>query len=115
MSCCLFRNTRHEQAELLFSCLPALTLSRQPSTTHDEDAIRKRHDLLELDRDEKDPFALVAHGDQLAMDELDGADVDAAGRLPDEQKLGIALDLAREHDLLRVAAGEARRLELRLW
>ena len=44
--------------------------------------------------------------DELAVDELDRADIDAARRLADEQQLGVALDLAGEHDLLLVAAGE---------
>ena len=48
---------------------------------------------------------------QLAMDELDGADVDAARRLADQQHLGLARHLARQHQLLLVAAGEARRAQ----
>ncbi len=51
--------------------------------------------------------------DQAAVDELDGADVDAARRLADEQHLGVALDLARQHDLLLIAAGELRGLQPR--
>ena len=43
------------------------------------------------------------------MDELDGADIDAARRLADQQHLGLARDLARQHQLLLVAAGEVRR------
>ena len=53
----------------------------------------------------------VALGDDALVDEFDRADVDAAGRLPDQQDLGIALDLARQHDLLLVAAGEIGGLE----
>ena len=44
-----------------------------------------------------------------AVDELDRADVDAARRLADQQHPRRLADLAREHELLLVAAGEARR------
>src|ERR1700677_1768837 len=47
------------------------------------------------------------------MDELDRADVDAARRLPHEYDGGISLDLAREYDLLLVAAREIGGLEQR--
>ena len=54
----------------------------------------------------------VAQGDDLLVDELDGADVDAAGGLADEQHVRVALHLAGEHDLLLVAAGEVGGLEV---
>ena len=38
------------------------------------------------------------------MDEFDRTDVDATGRLADQQQVGVAFDLARENDLLLVAA-----------
>ena len=56
----------------------------------------------------------VAHLDQALVDELDRADVDAAGRLADQQQVRVVLQLAREHQLLLVAAGERRRLEQRI-
>ena len=45
------------------------------------------------------------------MDELDRADIDAAGRLADQQHIRIALHLAGQHDLLLVAAGKVRGLQ----
>jgi hypothetical protein len=50
--------------------------------------------------------ALVALGDDLVVDELDRADVDAARRLRGDQQLDRAAELARHHHLLLVAAGE---------
>ena len=76
---------------------------------------RERADFVELDRDEEDRLARVAHLDDLVVDELDGADVDAARRLADDQHVGIALHLAGEDDLLLVAAGEVGGLELARW
>ena len=59
------------------------------------------------------PATLVAALHQLAMDELDGADIDAARRLADQQHPRLALHLARQHQLLLVAAGKARRAQCR--
>ena len=56
--------------------------------------------------------ALVALLDQAAVHELDRADVEAPRRLGGDQDARVAVDLAREHDLLLVAArqGAAGRL-----
>ena len=43
------------------------------------------------------------------MDELDRADVEAARGLRGDEHLRVAVDLACEHDLLLVAAGEGAR------
>ena len=40
------------------------------------------------------------------MDELDRADIDPPRRLADQQQVGVALDLARHHQFLLVAAGK---------
>ncbi len=56
----------------------------------------------------------VAHLDDPAVDEFDGADIDAARRLADDQHVGSALHLARQHDLLLVAAGEIGGLQPRI-
>ena len=45
--------------------------------------------------------------DDALVDELDRADVDAAGGLRGHEQREVAAQLAREHDLLLVAAGEA--------
>ena len=50
---------------------------------------------------------------EAAVDELDRADVEPARRLRGDQDARVAVDLAREHDLLLVAAGEAARARLR--
>src|SRR5262249_14398073 len=67
----------------------------------------KSHHLFELDRDEKDRASGVAMLQQLAMDELDGADVHAACRLAGEQQPRTARELARDDQLLLIAAREA--------
>ena len=77
-----------------------------PSYMH-EDPVGEGEDLLELERHEQDGASLVALLDQPAVHELDRADVEAARGLRGDQNLRVALDLAGEHDLLLVAAGEA--------
>ena len=78
-----------------------------------DDAVGEGEDFVELDRNEKQRLAGVALGDDALVDEFDRADVDAAGRLPDQQDFGIALDFARQHDLLLIAAREIGGLEQR--
>ena len=78
-----------------------------------DDAVREREDLVELDRDQQHRLAGVALGDDSFVDEFDRPDVDAPGRLPDEQDFGIAFDLARQHDLLLIAARKIGGLEQR--
>ena len=56
--------------------------------------------------------ALVALGDQPAVDVLDRADVEAPRRLRGDQHARVAIDLAREDHLLLVAAREPGRRRL---
>ena len=72
---------------------------------HDEDPVRQRQDLVQLEGDEEHGTAAVSFLDEPAVDELDRADVEPAGRLRGEQgTCGSRTDLAREDDLLLVAA-----------
>ncbi len=76
---------------------------------HDEDPVRERQDLLELERDEEDRPAPVSLLDEPPVDELDRTDVEPSRRLRGDEDARIAVDLAGEHDLLLVAAGERAR------
>ena len=79
----------------------------------DEDPVGEREDLVQLERDEQDAAALVALLDEPPVDELDRAHVEAARRLRGDQHLRVAVDLAREDDLLLVAAREAAGVRVR--
>src|SRR5690606_4808232 len=59
--------------------------------------------------DQQYRLAPVPHLDQPLVNEFDGADIDAARGLTDDQHLRVLLHLACKHDLLLVAAGEIRR------
>src|SRR5690606_4260853 len=56
--------------------------------------------------DDEHRDARVPRLDDALVDELDGPDVDAAGGLGREEQTQLAVQLARDDDLLLVAAGE---------
>src|SRR5688572_12010606 len=109
-SCRFFLDAGHEQTDLALVRF-RIALADDAAAAHDEDAVGKRAHLVELDGYKQDRLARVAHGEELTVDELDRADIDAARRLSDEEHGGISLELAREHDLLLIAAREIRRLQ----
>ena len=98
----------HLEADLLLARARRV-LADDPSLVHDEDAVGQREHLVELERDEQDRVTRVALGDQPPMDVLDRADVEPARRLRRDQDDRVARDLARDDDLLLVAAGERPR------
>ena len=62
---------------------------------HDEDAVRKVHDLVQLQRYEKDGGPRVARGNDLPVDEFDRAHVKTARRLHGDEEAVAAVQLAR--------------------
>ena len=106
-------DARHQQAEVLRVGLLGPSLAGDAAAAQHDDAVGEREDLVEFDRDQQHRLAGVALGDDALVDEFDRADVDAARRLADQQDLRIALDLARQHELLLIAAGEIGGLEQR--
>ena len=77
-----------------------------PAPVEHHDPVRERDDLVELGGDDEDRNAGVAAGDDLLVDELDRADVDAAGRLGGDEEPQVAGQLAGHDHLLLVAARE---------
>src|SRR5919204_3398447 len=108
----------HVEPELAHGRLRAGELGDDAAVVDHPDAVGERQDLLQVGGDQQHRQALVAGGHQLLPDELGGADVEAPGRVGGDQQLGAAGELARQHQLLLVAAGEgvgrrgdARRLD----
>ena len=66
------------------------------------DPVGERDDLVELGRDDQHGHAAVAGGDDPLVDELDRADVDAAGRLGGDEQAQVA---ARARARRRPSAG----------
>src|SRR5262249_38749014 len=93
----------HREAEL-FLGRGRRELADDPARVDHEDAVGEREDLLELERDEEHGTTGVALLDEPAVNELDRADIEAARRLCGDEHPRLAVDLAREDDLLLVAA-----------
>ena len=100
---------RHQQADLLPLGGRAVDEGDDLAAVHHGDPIGQLQDLVELGRHEQDGRPRVALGDDLLVDELDAADVEAAGRLVEHQEPKLAAELAGDDDLLLVAAGQRRR------
>ena len=95
------------------SVCPLSALEHDLPAVHDEDAVGEIEHLVELERHEQHGAAGVALLDEAAVHVLDRADVEAARRLRRDQQPGVGLDLARQHDLLLIAARERARGRLR--
>src|SRR5579884_4354004 len=95
----------HEQAELLFAGLWRDDID-DAALVHDGDAVGEGTDFVQFGGDEQDGLARVALLNQAAVDEFDGADIDAARGLGRDQHGRVAGELAGNDDLLLVAAGE---------
>src|SRR5690606_9968260 len=104
---CLRRiNAHHEQA----NALAGRHLNRQHVDNlpriHDRDTIRERRNFVEFGGDQLHRRAGIAHAYELAVDEFNRADVEAARRLGGDEQAVIARELARDDRLLLVAAGK---------
>src|SRR5688500_11055606 len=77
-SCGLFSDgsARHRDPQLLLAHVGAV-LGDDAALVDHEDAVGEGEDLVELQREEQDGLAAVAGFDQLPVDELDRADVEA--------------------------------------
>ena len=94
------------------SCSSVCPLARSSTiwpVVQDEDAVGEVEDLVQLERHEQDGAARVALLDQAAVHELDGADVEAARGLRGDHQARVGVDLARQDELLLVAARERAR------
>ena len=70
------------------------------------DRVAEPEDLLQLGGDEQHRHAVVGESDDELLDLGLGADVDAAGRLVEDQQLGLGDQPAGQQHLLLVAAAE---------
>src|SRR5581483_5880120 len=98
----------HLEADLLLGDRTRVLADELPFVEH-ENPVGEREDLVELERDEQDRATLFAFLDEPPVEELDGADVEAAGGLGGDQHLRVARDLARRDHLLLIAARERAR------
>src|SRR6266567_7056307 len=99
----------HEQADLLDVRVVAGRLARDRPLVHDDDAVGEQKDLVEVLADEEHSDPVGSGLTQIRVHGLDRADVEAARRRPRDDELRLAGELAREDDLLQVAAGQEAR------
>ena len=71
---------------------------------HDQYPVGQGEDFAELRRHQEDRAAAVALGDKLRMDVFGRADIQPPRRLLRDQRRRFMRELARNHDLLQVAA-----------
>jgi hypothetical protein len=107
-------SARHQNADVCRFRRRRIDFARDAALVDHEQAIGQRHHFLELRRDEQDRAAGVPQLDQLAVDELDGADVHATGGLRDEKQPGLQLELAADDELLLIAAGQRPRGQIEI-
>src|ERR1039457_4551549 len=75
-----------------------------PPFVHHRDAVGQGVDLVEFGGDDQDRHPLIPFGHDAAVHELDGAHVEAPGRLAGHEQPQFAADLASQDDFLLVAA-----------
>ena len=96
----------HQQADLLARRCPAGTIADDPAAVHHRDPVGQRRAPRPARWRREHGGAVVALGDDPLVDELDRADVEAAGRLGGDEQLQRPGQLPGEDDLLLVAAGQ---------
>ena len=84
-------------------------LAGDAAVVEHDDPVGDGQQLVEVRADQQHAGARVAAAAQLGVHELGGADVDAARRLRGQHEARLALELAGDHELLRVAARQRRR------
>ena len=101
------RCAHHRRGDrLLASPRRARTSATSRPLAHHQDAVAHAQDLRQLARDHQDRQALLRELAHQAVDLGLGADVDAAGRLVQDQDARLGREPFAEHHLLLVAAGE---------
>src|SRR3954447_23108138 len=97
---------RHQDADLVLVGGAGVADPDELAAVDDGDPVGQLQHLVELGRDEQDRRSRIALGDDLAVDELDAADIKAACGLIEDEQAQLTVELACDNDLLLVAARE---------
>ena len=100
---------RHEEADLFGIGLAGRAHRRELAAREHGEAVADVEEFFQFLRDHQDRDAARREIEQLLADERGRADVDAPGRLRDDQHLRLLENLASDDELLQVAAREALR------
>src|SRR6185503_7597136 len=93
-----------EQVELIFVGLCGAGLGDDPAVVKHENSIGERQNLRYVGRNDDHRFAGVGERVQAAIDLRPRADVDAAGRVDEDEEVGVGKVPACDQRLLLVAA-----------
>ena len=91
----------------------AVELAGDRALVHDEDAVRERAELVEVLADQEHRDAGAAASRRYPWTVSIAADVEPPRRLRGDEHARLALELAPEHELLEVAAGEVAHRRVR--
>src|SRR5215207_3459222 len=105
----------HEQTALGAADLAIGKVADDLALVDDEYAIGEIEDFIQVERDQQHTAVLVPLGHELAVHELDGADIEPAGGLDGEDHPRLPIELAGNDELLLVTAGERAGRGLRPW
>src|SRR3954470_22185689 len=100
------RLARHQKSQLADGDARGGHGGAQAAAMYHRDPVAKPQQLVQVFRDQDDAGAAPPRVQEAAMDERDGADVQAAGRLVGQQQAGLGLQGPAQQELLDVAAGE---------
>src|SRR5580704_81546 len=92
--------------DLVFGGRRSIEFSNDAAKASDQDAVGDGEDLRQIGGDDHDGLAFVGEAADLGVDLGNGADIDAAGRLVEDDDRGILRQRLGDHDLLLIAAGE---------
>ena len=90
-----------------------IDLAGDPPLVEDDDAVGEREHLVEVLADQQHGDVELRGVAKVVVNVLDRADVETARRRGGDQHARRARELAAEHDLLQVAAGELARRDVR--
>src|SRR5438105_5703887 len=93
----------HPLADLLDTRLHRGDARRHTALRDDEQPVADLEQFVELFADDEQRAARIAQRQQLAADLRRRADIDAPGRLRDDQQARVRIDLAPDQELLQVA------------
>src|ERR1700730_17168095 len=87
----------------------SLKLGSEPSARHHADAVGQSKNFVEILADEQDTGAPITGSDQTLVDRGAGTGIESAARAMRDHDGRLAAELARNHQLLGITAGQQRR------
>ena len=107
-------SSRHQQSNFFDRRNFRINFADNASVVNNQQSIGKRRDFFKLGRHQQHRATRVAQANQLAMNKLDGADINTSRGLRNQQELRINFELSADDQLLLVTARESARGKIRI-